>query len=31
LNAAIQQANERLEREGRAVPVPPPPETEEAA
>jgi hypothetical protein len=31
LNAAISQANERLEREGRAVPVPPPPEADEAA
>ena len=31
LNAAITQANERLEREGRTVPLPPPPETEEAA
>jgi hypothetical protein len=31
LNAAIAVANDRLEREGRAVPVPPPPETEEAA
>ena len=31
LNAAITQANERLEREGRAVPLPPPPEAEEAA
>jgi hypothetical protein len=31
LNAAVGQANERLEREGRAVPVPPPPEAEEAA
>lgn len=31
LNAAIAQANERLEREGRTVPLPPPPETEEAA
>jgi hypothetical protein len=31
LNAAVAQANERLEREGRMVPVPPPPETEEAA
>ena len=27
LNAAVAQANERLEREGRAVPPPPPPET----
>ena len=26
LNAAVAQANERLEREGRAVPPPPPPE-----
>ena len=31
LNAAIATANERLARDGRAVPVPPPPETEEAA
>jgi len=31
LNAAVTQANERLEREGRAVPEPPPPEAEEAA
>ena len=31
LNAAVAQANERLEREGRTVPPPPPPETEEAA
>lgn len=31
LNAAIAQANERLEREGRSVPLPPPPEAEEAA
>ncbi|HVC62649.1 MAG TPA: cell cycle transcriptional regulator TrcR [Acetobacteraceae bacterium] len=32
LNAAVTQANERLEREGRAVPPPPPPqEAEEAA
>ena len=31
LNAAVTQANERLEREGRAVPVPPPPEADEAA
>lgn len=31
LNAAIAQANERLEREGRTVPLPPPPEAEEAA
>jgi len=31
LNYAIQQANERLEREGRAVPAPPPPEAEDAA
>src|SRR3954468_20398214 len=31
LNAAITQANERLEREGRAVPTPPPPEADEAA
>jgi hypothetical protein len=31
LNAAVAQANERLQREGQAVPVPPPPEAEEAA
>lgn len=31
LNAAVAQANERLEREGKAVPNPPPPEAEEAA
>ncbi len=31
LNAAIAQANERLVREGHAVPPPPPPEAEEAA
>ena len=32
LNAAVALANERLEREGRAVPLPPPPEeTDEAA
>lgn len=31
LNAAVAAANERLEREGRAVPVPPPPEADEAA
>jgi uncharacterized protein len=31
LNAAVQQANDRLEREGRTVPVPPPPEADEAA
>ena len=31
LNMAVAQANERLEREGKAVPVPPPPEAEEAA
>ena len=31
LNAAIAQANERLAREGQAVPPPPPPEAEEAA
>jgi len=32
LNAMVQQANDRLEREGKAVPAPPPPmETEEAA
>jgi len=31
LNAAIAQANERLEREGRAVPPPPMPEPDEAA
>jgi len=27
----VQQANDRLEREGRTVPVPPPPEADEAA
>jgi uncharacterized protein len=27
----VSQANERLEREGRTVPVPPPPEADEAA
>ena len=31
LNAAVLQANERLEREGRTVPLPPPPEADEAA
>ncbi len=31
LNAMVTQANERLEREGRAVPPPPMPETDEAA
>jgi hypothetical protein len=31
LNAAVAQANDRLAREGHAVPVPPPPDTEEAA
>jgi len=31
LNAAVLSANERLEREGRAVPLPPPPEEDEAA
>jgi hypothetical protein len=31
LNAMVQAANERLAREGRAVPPPPMPETEEAA
>ena len=31
LNAAVASANERLQREGQAVPTPPPPETEEAA
>ena len=31
LNAAVAQANERLVREGRAVPQPPAPETDEAA
>ncbi len=31
LNAVVGQANERLAREGHAVPVPPPPEAEEAA
>ena len=31
LNGMVSQANERLLREGHAVPVPPPPETEEAA
>ena len=31
LNGAVQTANDRLVREGRTVPVPPPPETEEAA
>ena len=31
LNAAVLSANERLEREGHAVPLPPPPEEDEAA
>jgi uncharacterized protein len=31
LNAAVAAANERLSRDGKAVPAPPPPETEEAA
>ena len=31
LNSAVSQANERLQREGRAVPEPPPPEADEAA
>ena len=31
LNGMVAAANERLLREGQAVPVPPPPETEEAA
>lgn len=31
LNMAVALANERLEREGRTVPVPPPPEADEAA
>ena len=31
LNAAVQSANDRLARDGQAVPVPPPPETDEAA
>ena len=31
LNAMVSQANERLAREGRAVPKPPPPESDEAA
>ncbi len=31
LNAAVAAANERLARDGKAVPAPPPPETEEAA
>jgi len=31
LNATVSQANERLARDGKAVPVPPPPEAEEAA
>lgn len=31
LNAMVQAANDRLAREGRAVPAPPQPETEEAA
>ncbi len=31
LNAMVQQANDRLIREGQAVPPPPPPQTDEAA
>jgi hypothetical protein len=31
LNASVLAANERLEREGHAVPVPPPMEEEEVA
>lgn len=31
LNGMVAQANERLARDGKAVPVPPPPEAEEAA
>jgi hypothetical protein len=31
LNAMVQHANERLVRDGQAVPVPPPPEADEAA
>ena len=31
LNAAVAMSNERLQREGHAVPVPPPPEADEAA
>jgi len=31
LNAMVTQANERLARDGKVVPVPPPPEAEEAA
>ena len=31
LNAAVTQANDRLAREGRAVPQPPPPDADEAA
>ena len=31
LNGMVQAANDRLVREGQAVPMPPPPETEEAA
>ena len=31
LNAAVASANERLQREGRTVPLPPPPEADEAA
>ncbi len=31
LNAMVSQANDRLARDGKAVPVPPPPEAEEAA
>ena len=31
LNASVQSANERLERDGQTVPLPLPPEEEEAA
>ena len=31
LNLAVSQANERLEREGKMIPEPPPPEADEAA
>ena len=31
LNAMVTQANERLARDGKAVPIPPPPEADEAA
>ena len=31
LNASVQAANERLTREGRHVPAPPPPEADEEA